>query len=110
VTDKLAHVTAAVAELLSAANALRIQFIRSKPWVHYPKAKQIIDLVEGLAVHPRTTRMPSIAVYGDSGMCKSMIVGRFKRDPTCSFDAEREKSDGKYLVVELAGGPGERRL
>lgn len=108
--DRPAHVTVEVAELLPSAAAIRIQFIRSKPWVPYPKAKLIIDLIEGLAAHPRTTRMPSMAVYGDSGMGKSMIVGRFKRPPSHSLDAERGKPDAKHLVVELAGGPGERRL
>ncbi len=75
--DKPAHLTEEAAALLNAGNDARIQYILSKPWVHYPKAKQIIDLVNGLLRHPRTTRMPSIAVYGDSGMGKSMIVGRF---------------------------------
>jgi len=77
VIDKPAHLTEEAAALLNAGNDARIQYILSKPWVHYPKAKQIIDLVNGLLRHPRTTRMPSIAVYGDSGMGKSMIVGRF---------------------------------
>ena len=54
--------------------------------------------------------MPSIAVYGDSGMGKSMIVGRFKRDHTLPFEASSENAQGQFLVVELAGGPGERRL
>jgi Bacterial TniB protein len=110
VIDKPAHVTEEVAGLLRAADDARIKFIRSKPWVHYPKAKHIIDLVQGLLAHPPTTRMPSIAVYGDSGMGKSMIVGRFKRDQTLSFDANAAKTQEKFLVVELAAGPGERRL
>jgi Bacterial TniB protein len=58
----------------------------------------------------RTTRMPSIAVSGDRGMGKSMIVGQFKRDDTLFFDARSERAQEKFLVVELSGGPGERRL
>ena len=54
--------------------------------------------------------MPSIAVYGDSGMGKSMIVRRFKRASALSFEAGFDKTQGKFLVVEFAGGPGERRL
>jgi predicted ATPase len=33
-----------------------------------------------LLKHPRTTRMPSLIVYGDSGMGKSMLVDKFKTD------------------------------
>lgn len=108
--DRAAHVTDEVASLLDASNDARIQFIRSKPWVHYPKAKHIVDLIQGLPTHPRTTRMPSIAVYGDSGMGKSMIVGRFKHDQMLAFDTATADAQRKFLVVELAGGPGERRL
>ena len=109
-TNRAAHITDQAAELLSASDEVRIQYILSKPWIHYPKAKQIVDLIHGLLIHPRTTRMPSIAVYGDSGMGKSMIVGQFKRASLLSFEANDEKMQGKFLVVELAGGPGERRL
>jgi hypothetical protein len=56
--------------------------------------------------HLRTTRMPSLAVYGDSS------IGR---DP-CSQEnslSAREKPHrpkARLLVVELAGRPNERRL
>src|SRR5262249_47411674 len=49
-------------------------------------------------------------VSGDRGMGKSMIVGQFKRDDTLFFDARSERAQEKFLVVELSGGPGERRL
>jgi TniB protein len=110
VIDKPAHVTDEAASLLHADDEARIRHILSKPWVHYAKAKQIVDLVHGLLRYPRTTRMPSIAVYGDSGMGKSMIVGRFRNDDTFFADADSENPQRKFLVVELSGGPGERRL
>lgn len=108
--DKPAHVTDEAGSLLHADDEARIRHILSKPWVHYAKAKQIVDLVHGLLRYPRTTRMPSIAVYGDSGMGKSMIVGRFRNDDTFFADADSENPQRKFLVVELSGGPGERRL
>ena len=108
--DKPAHVTDEATALLHASDEARIRHILSKPWVHYPKAKQIVGLVHGLLRHPRTTRMPSIAVYGDSGMGKSMIIGRFKHDDALFADADFGKTQRRFLVVELSGGPGERRL
>lgn len=108
--DKPAHLTDEAAALLDAGAEARIHYILSKPWVYYPKAKQIIELVHGLGRRPRTTRMPSIAVYGDSGMGKSMIVGQFKHDDTIFVGADRDRAQRKFLVVELSGGSGERRL
>lgn len=43
-------------------------------------------------------------------MGKSMIVGRFKHDQMLAFDTATADAQRKFLVVELAGGPGERRL
>ena len=108
--DKPAHVTDEAAALLDADTEARIRYILSKPWVHYPKAKQIIELVHGLGSRPGPTRMASIAVYGDSGMGKSMIVGRFKHNVISLANPDPARTQNKFLVVELSSGPGERRL
>ena len=58
--------------------------------------------------HPRTTRMPSIAVYGDSGMGNSMIVGRFKHEEAF-FRRRRLQEDptefSRRRTVRRAGRP-----
>ena len=88
----------------------RIYFIRSKRWIAYPKAIEILGHLNDLLKHPRTTRMPSLAVYGDSGMGKSMLVEKFKDDHSQSAHAWPHRPRSKLLVVELAGRPSERRL
>jgi serine/threonine protein phosphatase PrpC len=54
--------------------------------------------------------MPSLAVYGDSGMGKSMLVEKFKDDYALSTREKPRAPRSKLLVVELAGRPNERRL
>jgi hypothetical protein len=58
--------------------------------------------------HPRTTRMPSTAVYGDSGMGNSMIVGRFKHEEAF-FRRRRLQEDptefSRRRTVRRAGRP-----
>ena len=54
--------------------------------------------------------MPSLAVYGDSGMGKSMLVEKFKDDYALSTREKPRAPKVKLLVVELAGRPNERRL
>ena len=68
------HLTPSAVELLSEPNDRRIRAILSERWVHYPRANQILRMLNRLLDHPRTTRMPSIAVYGDSGIGKTMIM------------------------------------
>nr|WP_272952282.1 TniB family NTP-binding protein [Sinorhizobium meliloti] len=37
--------------------------------------------------HTRGTRMPSVAVYGDSGMGKTMIMKRFRDQHSPTFNS-----------------------
>ena len=104
------HLTDDAGAVLAESIDDRIYFIRSKRWIAYPKAIEILGHLNGLLKHPRTTRMPSLAVYGDSGLGKSMLVEKFKDDHSQSAHAWPHKPRSKLLVVELAGRPSERRL
>ena len=70
---KPSHLTDEAANVLAGAIDERVYFIQSKRWIAYPKAVHILDHLNKLLKHPRTTRMPSLIVYGDSGMGKSMF-------------------------------------
>jgi Bacterial TniB protein len=110
VTGKPDHLTDDAGAALAESIDERIYFIRSKRWVAYPKAIEILGHLNALLKHPRTTRMPSLAVYGDSGMGKSMLVEKFKDDYALSTREKPRGPKAKLLVVELAGRPNERRL
>ena len=110
VTDVPSQLTASAAEFLSAPNERRIRAILSERWVHYPRAGQAIQVLSRLLDHPRTTRMPSIAVYGDSGMGKTMIMEKFRRDHPPHFDHGSGVEKTPVLALQMAGRPAERRL
>ena len=84
--------------------------LSSRRPIAYPRAVLILDHLNKLLKHPRTTRMPSLIVYGDSGMGKSMLVDRFKADCAMGCAAGSASNAKKLLVVELSGRPNERRL
>ena len=109
-TGKPDHLTDDAGAALAESIDERIYFIRSKRWIAYPKAIEILGHLNALLKHPRTTRMPSLAVYGDSGMGKSMLVEKFKDDYALSAREKPRGPKAKLLVVELAGRPNERRL
>lgn len=104
------HLTPAAAELLSETPERRIRAIRSERWVLYPRAKHALDTIDRLIDHPRTTRMPSIAIYGDSGMGKTMLMERFCVDHPPDFDPETGRARTPVLSLQMSGKPGERRL
>jgi hypothetical protein len=107
---KPSHLTDEAANVIAGAIEERIYFIQSKRWIAYPKAVQILDHLNKLLKHPRTTRMPSLIVYGDSGMGKSMLVDKFKADCAAGRATDSTPNPNKLLVIELSGRPTERRL
>ena len=109
-TTDYPHLTAAAADLLSAPGDKRVRAIKSRRWVLYPRAKLALDHLNRLINHPRGTRMPSIAIYGDSGMGKTMIMERFRDDNPPGFDPVSGRERTPVLAMEMAGKPGERRF
>ena len=108
--DGLPHLTPAAAILLTEPDDRRIRAVRSRRWILYPRAKQALDRLGTLLDQPRGTRMPSIAIYGDSGMGKTMIMKRFRDDNPPSFDSGRGALTTPVLAMEMTSRPGERRF
>jgi hypothetical protein len=102
--------TSSAAALLAEHDERRIRAIRSRRWVLYPRAKQALDRLRGLLDQPRGTRMPSIAIYGDSGMGKTMIMKQFRDEHPPSFDASTGVLTTPVLAMEMTSRPGERRF
>jgi hypothetical protein len=109
-TNEVSHLTASAATLLSESADRRVRAIRSRRWVLYPRAKQTLDQLSRLLDYPRGTRMPSIAVYGDSGMGKTMIMKKFRDDHPPRFDAVKGTLTTPVLAMEMTSRPGERRF
>ncbi|MDG1430379.1 MAG: TniB family NTP-binding protein [Paracoccaceae bacterium] len=104
------HLTSTAAALLTESDAARIRAIRSRRWVLYPRAKQALDRLGVLLDHPRGTRMPSISIYGDSGMGKTMIMKQFRDKNPPSFDSRTGVLKTPVLAMEMTSRPGERRF
>ena len=108
--DEFSHLTASAAALLAETDERRIRAIRSRRWVLYPRAKQALDRLSRLLDHPRGTRMPSVAIYGDSGMGKTMIMKRFRDEHPPSFNPLTGSLKTPVLAMEMTSRPGERRF
>lgn len=108
--DESFHLTPGAAALLAESEKRRIRVIRSRRWVLYPRVKQALDRLSQLLDHPRGTRMPSVAIYGDSGMGKTMIMKRFREEYPPRFSAVTGTLRTPVLAMEMTSRPGERRF
>jgi Bacterial TniB protein len=105
-----AHLNSATAELVALSSTERIRAIETDRWVQYPRARQALAILNYVLRHPRSTRMPSVAIYGDSGMGKTMIMEKFRLDHPADFDPETGKARTPVLALQMSGKPNERRL
>ncbi len=108
--NEVSHLTAGAVELLGESDERRIRAIRSRRWVLYPRAKQALDRLSRLLEVPQGTRMPSVAIYGDSGMGKTMIMKRFREEHPPSFNPTTGTLKTPVLAMEMTSRPGERRF
>ena len=97
-------------DVLDESDERRVRAIRSRRWVLYPRAKQMLERLNLLLDHPRGTRMPSVAIYGDSGMGKTMLMKRFRDNHPPSFDLKTGALKTPVLAMEMTSRPGERRF
>ena len=104
------HANAATTELLGLSAQQRIRAIRSERWVSYPRVPKTLQILDQILDHPRTTRMPSIAIFGDSGMGKTMLMQKFCTDHPPGVDAETERHRTPVLALQMTSRPGERRF
>jgi Cdc6-like AAA superfamily ATPase len=74
------------------------------------QSEAALAAMDRLAAHPRTTRMPSLAIYGDSGMGKTMLMKKFCEDHPPLVDPRKGIERQQVLSIQLAGKPGERQL
>jgi type II secretory pathway predicted ATPase ExeA len=109
-SDGRSHTNPATADLLILPAYDRVRAIRSERWVSYPRVQKVTRILEQVLDHPRTTRMPSIAIFGDSGMGKTMLMQKFCADHPSGFDAESEQYKTRVLALQMTSRPGERRF
>ena len=104
------HLAPVTAALLRCSDAERIAAMREERWITYPRARCSLELLNDVLARPRTTRMPGLAIYADSGMGKTMLMERFRRAHPAAFDSQERRLMTPVLAMQMASHPTERRF
>lgn len=104
------HLAQSAVNLLSRSDSDRIAAIREEGWITYPRASDTLELLDELLARPRTTRMPSFAIYADSGMGKTMLMERFRRAHPAIYDRGERRLISPVLALQMASHATERRF
>ena len=107
---ELPHLASGAAALANSPNETRIRAIRSDRWVGFDRARRVLRHLDGLCDHPPSTRPPGLAIYGHSGMGKTMLVEKFKRNHPPIIDHSTGVESMPVLAITLTSRPTERRI
>ena len=88
----------------------RIAWIRQERWIQYGRAEVILQCLADLIEYPPRDRMPSLVIYGTTGMGKTRIVQKFLRDHRSRFDARRGKTRLPVVAIQMPPAPTPRHL
>jgi hypothetical protein len=106
----LGHLHTGVWSFLDESEEDRITRLYMPKWVSYPRGNEALARMEHLVRHPPCGRMPSMLLYGDSDIGKTMIVDKFVRDhpDICNQDGEVEVR--KVLRLQMPSKPRDDKL
>lgn len=88
----------------------RIHQLKMDHWIGYDRAISVRDQMDALFEHPRTHRMPSLAIIGHTNNGKTMILRNFLRKHPVNEDPNAEKTELPVVYMLTPPAPDEGRL
>ncbi len=97
-------------QTVSAEDQARIHQMKSNSWIGYPRAVSIRKQMQDLLAHPRTHRMPNLALIAETNNGKTMLLKNFCKHSNPQEDPNAEKTILPVLMVQTPPSADEGRL
>jgi hypothetical protein len=104
------HLHTGVWSFLDESQEQRITRLYMPKWVSYARANEALARMEHLVRHPPCGRMPSMLLYGDSDIGKTMIVDKFVRDHPDICNEHGEVEARRVLRLQMPSKPNDDKL
>lgn len=88
----------------------RIQHIKKARWIGYGRAREILEKLEDLLVHPTQARMPNMLLVGETNNGKTMLVTKFRELHPAEENSGGDAVTIPVLYIQAPPGPDERGL
>jgi replication-associated recombination protein RarA len=86
----------------------RIERIQAERWISYPRAELTLRRMAELLRYPQRDRMPSLLLYGPTGMGKTKIIRKFVRDHPAVFDTQVGILESRVVAMQMPPEPDEK--
>jgi len=105
-----AHLNASTRAAVELPLAVRIEHLRRPFWIGYTRAQQMLARLEDLFTYPKTHRMPSLLIVGETNAGKTMLANRFVQLHPADDNPEGEAVVVPLLMIQAPPGPDENRF
>ena len=109
-TQAFDHLHTGVWSFLDESEEIRITRLYMSKWVSYARASEALARMEHLLRHPPCGRMPSMLLYGDSDIGKTMVVDKLVRDHPNICNEFGEVESQKVLRLQMPSKPNDDKL
>lgn len=107
---KHSHLSDTAASKLELPDQERIQHIKKPRWIGYSRAKDILEKLEDLLIHPVQPRMPNMLIIGETNNGKTMLVEKFRERHPASENPTGEAVKIPVLYIQAPPSPDERGI
>jgi hypothetical protein len=110
VSELFSHLHPAARAVLDHSGAERIAWLRTDRWIGYPRAHQVLTILEDLLTLPVRHRMPNLLIIGPTNNGKTMIVEKFLRDHPAAPSADGEHEVMPVVLMQMPSEPDLKRF
>jgi hypothetical protein len=103
----LAHLHPAVRDIALAGDDVRLQAIRTKRWVTHDPASRVLACLAETFEQPQSDRMENLLLIAESGMGKTMLLQKFRRDNAKSLHRASGVLPKPVVVALMPDDPSE---
>ncbi len=93
--------------LLDKTKEERIQYLREDKWIGYPRAIEVLDVLDDLITYPKVERMPNLLIVGDSNNGKTQVIRKFEKRYPLTIDEETGLNIQPVVLVSAPSKPDE---
>jgi type II secretory pathway predicted ATPase ExeA len=108
VTNDFVHLAPECREEAALSSAERIRRVQAERWISYPRAEVVLERLNELLHYPQRDRMPCLLLYATTGMGKTKILRKFRRDHPTSYDSRAGVQRVEVVAMQMPPEPDEK--
>jgi type II secretory pathway predicted ATPase ExeA len=102
------HLAPECREEAALSSSERIRRIQAERWIGYPRAELILEQLNELLHYPQRDRMPCFLLYAATGMGKTKILRKFRREHPTAFDDRAGIERMEVVAMQMPPEPDEK--